>query len=349
MTRAAVLAGLGGWLPPVVRTNEALCAHLDSSPEWIEKRTGIRQRHLVSRGMSTSDLAVHAGTRVLESLDDPRVDALVLATTSPDRLCPATAPEVAARLGCGMVPAFDVTAACSGFLYGLAASAGLIAAGVAERVLFVGADAFSTLVNPEDRTTAPIFGDGAGAVLLRSGTPGEPGAIGPFVLGSDGARGDLLAVPAGGSRQRSTNGLGHQVVPAGDWYLGMNGRAVFQHAVQRMTESARTVLDRAGWTPGDVDRFVGHQANVRILDVVAARLDIPTDRVVVNIDHVANTLAASVPLALTDAVTRGELRPGDRVLLSAFGAGFTWGATVLIWPSMPTPHPLTRGAPDDDG
>jgi len=203
-------------------------------------------------------------------------------------------------------------------------------------VLFIGAEAFTTLVNPDDRNTAPIFGDGAGAVVLRRGEADEPGALGPFDLGSDGARADLLAIPAGGSRQRSAEaGLGFDAVPAKDWYLQMEGRALYVQAVERMTASARTVLKRAGWSVADVDWFIGHQANVRIVRAVAEELELAEERVAVNIDRVGNTLAASIPLLLNDTVERGDLKPGDRVLLSAFGAGLSWGSTVLTWPDIP--------------
>ncbi|GHE15892.1 beta-ketoacyl-ACP synthase III [Streptomyces alanosinicus] len=345
MSDVAVVAGLGSWLPPRTVSNEQLCARVGGSAQWIEQRVGVRRRHVVSPGEATCDLAVRAGGRVLRAAGGAGVDAVVLATTSPDRLCPATAPEVASRLGCGPVLAFDVSAACSGFLYGLAVCAGLVSAGLATRVLFIGAEAFTTLVNPLDRTTAAVFGDGAGAVLLRGGTLDEPGALGPFVLGSDGARSDLLAVPAGGSRQRSRCGLGHDGhVPDADWYLAMAGPALFRQAVVRMAESSRTALDRAGWSLSDVDVFVGHQANLRILDAVSERLGIPHERVAVNIGRVANTLTASVPLALVDAVVEGRLRPGHRVLLCAFGAGPTWGATTLVWPEIPTAHLIGSGA-----
>ncbi len=333
---AAVIAGLGGWLPPAVVTNEDLCATLDTTNEWIVTRTGIRERRMVTGGLSTRDLAVEAGARALKSAGESAVDAVVVATTSADRLCPAVAPEVAFRLGVDTVAAFDLTSACSGFPYGLATSAGLIASGVADSVLFIGAEAFTTLVNPDDRNTAPIFGDGAGAVVLRRGEVDEPGALGPFDLGSDGARADLLAVPAGGSRQRSAEaGLGFDVVPTKDWYLQMEGRALYVQAVERMTASARTVLKRAGWSVADVDWFIGHQANVRIVRAVAEELELAEGRVAVNIDRVGNTLAASIPLLLNDTVDRGDLKPGDCVLLSAFGAGLSWGSTVLTWPDIP--------------
>ncbi|MFI9383548.1 beta-ketoacyl-ACP synthase III [Kutzneria sp. NPDC052558] len=328
--RAAVLAGLGGYLPPRLVTNDELCAGLDSTPEWIESRTGIRERRHVDPGTATSDLAVEAGARALRSAGITSVDVVVVATTSPDRTCPATAPEVAMRLGVGTVAAYDVASACGGFAYGLATASGLIAAGIADTVLLVGAEAFSVFVDPADRATRPIFGDGAGAAVLRAGRPSEPGAIGPFDLGSDGEGVALLAVPAGGSRQ-------HDGV---ERYLAMDGRAVYQNAVKRMTRSATAVLDRAGWPVETVDSFVGHQANIRILHTVADRLGVPRERAVVNIDRVGNALAASIPLALAEANALGRLTLGDRVLLTAFGAGFSWGSTVLTWPRLTCGNPF---------
>lgn len=332
---AVILMGLGGWLPPKVVTNADLTAALDTSPEWIESRTGIHERRMVTDGLSTVDLAVEAGAKALKSAGGIEIDAVVVATTSPDRLCPAAAPEVASRLGLGTVAAYDLASACSGFLYGLASASGLITSEVAETVLLIGAEAFTTLVNPEDRVTRPIFGDGAGAVVLRRGSPEEPGAIGPFDLGSDGKLADLLAIPGGGSRQRSTAaGLGHDTVPVEDWYLQMEGRTIFVQAVTRMTQSSEAVLERSGWSCADIDWFVGHQANVRIVQAVAKKLDLPEAKVAVNIDRVGNTLAASVPLLLADMVHRGDLATGNRVLMSAFGAGLSWGATVLTWPDI---------------
>lgn len=332
---AAVVAGIGGWLPPTVVTNDDLCATLDTTPEWIVSRTGIRERRMVSSGLSTGDLAVRAGEKALQSAGLSMVDAVVLATTSFDRLCPAVAPEVATRLGLGTVAAFDLTSACSGFLYGLLTSAGMIAARAAETVLFIAAEAFTTLVNPADRNTAPLFGDGAGAVVLRSGGAHELGAVGPFDLGSDGALACLLAIPAGGARQRSSvSGLGHDTVPTKDWYLQMEGRALYTQAVDRMTSSARAVMQRVGWSIADVDWFVGHQANIRILRAVAEALELTGDRVAANIDRVGNTLSASIPLLLNDLAVRGDMQPGNRLLVSAFGAGLSWGSTVLTWPDI---------------
>lgn len=323
----AVLTGLGGWLPPRVVNNDELATRLDTSDEWIRTRTGIRERHVVEPGMSTVDMAVEAGRRALHSAHTEHVDAVVLATATPDQLCPASAPQVASRLGLGGVAAFDVNAVCSGFVYALATAAGLIAAGAAERVLLVGADAFTTLLDPGDRSTVPIFGDGAGAVVLRRGEPDELGALGPFDLHSDGDLADLLVIPAGGSKQKTSDN-------AADHYFHMQGPAVFRHATARMAESSRAVMAELGWTVSDVDRFVGHQANIRILQGTAKQLGLPADSLVVNIERTGNTSAASIPLAMVDGVNDGSLQAGDRVLVSAFGAGLTWGATALRWPAV---------------
>jgi 3-oxoacyl-[acyl-carrier-protein] synthase III len=330
MRPTAVLAGLGSWVPPGVVTNHDLALRLDTSDEWIRRRTGIRQRHIAERGVATSDLAIEAGRRALKSASVAGTDAVVIATTTPDRPCPATAPEVASRLGMNGVAAFDVASVCSGFVYGLAASAGLVATGVAESVLLIGADTYSSILNPADRSTMAVFGDGAGAVVLRAGNCDEPGALGPFDLGSDGTGSDLIAIPGGGSRQRSMPGD-----PDGaDRYFTMQGSAVFRHAVQRMTASAEALLGQAGWTARDVDRFAPHQANLRIIDAVASRLGIPESRWIVNLDRVGNTAAASIPLALADAAADGSLRAGERVLITAFGGGLSWGSTALRWPDI---------------
>lgn len=330
--RAAVVTGIGSYVPPNVVTNEDLSARLDTSDAWIRSRTGIAERYVVSPGTSTSDLAVEAGLRALKSAGDEEVGAVVLATTTPDQPCPATAPQVAARLGLGRVPAFDVAAVCSGFLYGLATAAGLVAAGVADRVLLIAADAFTTIVNPEDRTTAVIFADGAGAVVLRAGSADEPGALGPLVLGSDGELSHLIEVPAGGSRTRSA---GRPVAPE-DHYFRMLGRDTYRHAVEHMTAASTEAAERAGWRLDEVDRFVAHQANARILEAVSDRLGIPAERRLSNIARVGNTGAASIPLLLAEATAEGRLAAGHRVLLTAFGGGLSWGAATLVWPGLQT-------------
>lgn len=334
---AVILCGLGGCLPPRAIDNQQISSGLDTTPEWIESRTGIRERRMVSEGLSMRDLAIKAGARAIASAGGPRVDAVVVATTSPERICPAVAPEVAAALGLGDIAAYDMTSACSGFVYGLATASGLIAAGIADTVLLIGAEAFTTFVDPDDRSTRPIFGDGAGAIVLRRGEADELGALGCFDLGSDGARSDLLAIPAGGSRQRSASaGLGHATVAPGEFYLHMDGRAVYEQAVARMSASAQRVLDRTQWSMEQVDWFVGHQANVRILQTVAFELGLDTEKVAVNIERLGNTLTASIPLLFNDLALRGDLKAGQHVLVSAFGAGLSWGSTVLRWPQLST-------------
>lgn len=326
----AVVAGLGGFVPATVVTNHDLAAYLGTDDEWIRTRTGIRQRHVVSPGEATSDLACQASRQALRSAGVSTVDALVLATATPDQPCPATAPQVASRLGLGGIPAFDLAAVCTGFVYALVAAAGMITMGVAGRVLVVGADAFTTVLAPGDRSTRVLFGDGAGAVVLRAGVAGEPGALLGLELGSDGSRSDLIEIPGGGSRQRAT---GLPVKPE-DTYLAMRGQAVFAQAVQRMSASIRHSTARTGWQLGQVDRFVLHQANARILTAVATDLGVPAERFVANIDRVGNTVAASIPLGLVDAVGAGVLRPGHRLVLAGFGGGLTWGSVALVWPDL---------------
>ncbi len=321
-----VLAGLGTWVPPTVVSNHDLAQRLDTNDEWVRSRTGIATRHHAEPGVTCADLATEAGARALKSAGVDHVDAVIVATTTPDRVCPATAPTVAARLGLPQVGAFDVGAVCSGFVYGLASGAGLVSAGISGSVLVIGAEIISAFLNPEDRSTSVIFGDGAGAVVLRAGSPDEHGALGPFDLGSDGDRSDLINVPAGGSRMPGGRG----VTAPSDHYLFMDGREVYRHAIPRMVGSCNVVLDRAGLEVGDIDRFVAHQANARILEAVADRLDVPADKRVMNIDRYGNTSAASIPLALADA----RLQAGERVLVTAFGGGLTWGSTIFTWPEL---------------
>lgn len=346
MSTAAVVAGLGACTPATVLTNADLARRLDTDDEWIRGRTGVRQRYVVAPGEATGDLAVEAGRRALASAGTAGADALVLATSTPDQPCPATAPRVAERLGLGPVPAFDVAAVCAGFVYALATAAGLIAAGTVSSALVVGADAFSTILDPADRATRAVFGDGAGAVVLRAGSAGESGELLGMRLGSDGSGGGLIEVRAGGSRQRSTG----RPAEREDTYFRMEGRTVFARAVHRMAESVRETAARTGWQLADVDRFVLHQANARILTAVAGRLGAPPERFVSNIDRVGNTVAASIPLALADAVATGRLRPGHRVVLAGFGGGLTWGSVALRWPPLESVPPAsTTRTPDHLG
>lgn len=333
MTTSAVLAGLGSYLPPRRVSNEELSERFDTSDAWIHSRTGIRQRRWADVGVSTGDLAYEAGHRALKSAGlglGASVNAVILATTTPDHPCPATAPDVAHRLKLNSAAAFDVSAVCSGFVYGLTIAASMIESGHAERVLLIGAETYSTILNPEDRTTSVIFGDGSGAVLLRSGTPDEPGALLGFDLGSDGSQKELICIPAGGSRQRST----HLPPAPQDTYFTMQGKKVFATAVRRMEESSTALLNRVGWSIDSVDHLVGHQANLRILYSLAEQVRIARDRVVTNIEQVGNTSAASIPLALAHAAEQGRFKVGDRLLMTAFGGGLTWGSAVMTWPDV---------------
>jgi len=326
MTRAAIVSGLGTYLPEDIVTNDMLAEVLNTSDAWIRSRTGIRQRHVVAEHHTTGDLAVKAASRALSSASVSHVDAVVVATTTPDCRCPATAPTVAAKLGMAGVPAFDVSAACTGFVYGLAAVSSMITAGLVESALFVGADTFTQTLDPSDLSTRALFGDGAGAVVLRAGEADEDGALLAFDLGSDGNHVDLLIVPAVSHAERADRQAGG--------YLRMDGRAVFNQAVTHMTQSVQRVLDAVGWHIADLDHLVPHQANARILAAVADQLDVEPSRLVTNIADVGNTVAASIPLALSHGMRQGLLQGGNKVVMTGFGAGLTWGSVALRWPKL---------------
>ena len=324
MTDLAVgIIGLGSYLPSRVVTNDDLAQRLDTSDEWIQTRTGIRERHYAAPEEATSDLALAAGRRALDDagIEAADVDVVIVATTTPDHPVPATAPLVASRLGL-QCTAFDVNAACSGFVYGLQVGATLAAGGAT--VLLIGAETLTRYVDHDDRSIAVLFGDGAGAVVLRS----EPDArIGPFDLGSDGSELEILWMRAGAAREPFDPVLHADASSR----MAMRGGDVYRHAVARMTASSQAVLDAAGEAIGDIDLVVGHQANQRILEAVGQRLGVPEGRSHLTVDRHGNTSAASIPLALADARDRGLLRSGDRVLLTAFGGGLTWGSCLLTW------------------
>ncbi len=331
MSRVAVLQGLGTAVPGRTVSNAELAPALGVSDEWIRRRTGIAERRVVDPGTTTADLATAAGANALKSAQTDTVDAVVVATTTPDRLSPATAPEVAWRVGVAPAAAFDIAAVCSGFVYGLATCAGLIAAGIADRVLLIGAETNSYFLEhtPETRGPAILFGDGAGAVVLRAGEAGEPGAIGPFDLGSDGDAADLIRIEAGGCRQRA-RGTAESDSP----YWSIPGQEVYRRAVEHMTASSLRVLSAAGHAVPDVDRFVAHQANQRILDRVAEQIGVPNDRCLGNVATVGNTGAASIPLALGDAAREDAIKAGHRLLVTSFGGGLTWGSVLMTWPHV---------------
>jgi 3-oxoacyl-[acyl-carrier-protein] synthase III len=317
------IVGLGAYLPSRIVTNDDLAAELDTTDAWIRTRTGIRQRHVAAPEQATSDLAATAGKAALADagLGVEDVASIVVATTTPDHTVPGTAPLVAAALGTE-AGAFDVNAACSGFVYGLKVGAALAVSDDAP-VLVIGSETLTRIVDPTDRSVAVLFGDGAGAVVLAPGG----GSIGPFVLGVDGSDPSMLWTRSGGTRQPATRAS----LDARSQYLTMRGGDVYRHAVVRMAGAATDVLDQAGLQPDDVDVFVGHQANARILEAVRQRVGVATDRALVTVDEHGNTSAASIPLALASARERGTLRPGATVLLAAFGAGLSWGACLLTW------------------
>ncbi|MEU9333232.1 beta-ketoacyl-ACP synthase III [Streptomyces sp. NPDC048290] len=312
---SATLAGLGTCLPSRVVTNAELARSLDTSDEWIVARTGIHERRVASPGTTVVDLAEVAARNALAAAGVD-VQALVLATTTPYRPCPAMAPELATRLGLTGAAAYDISAVCSGAVYGIANAVGLITAGVADAVLVVCAETYSSILDPEDRSTAVIFGDGAGAFVLRRGEADEPGAILAVDLGSDGRHADLIARDAPDGRFR------------------MAGTAVYRMAARTFADTARRVLKGTGWAVEDIDAYVPHQANRRITEAVVRELGLPPAAAVSNIARVGNTSAASIPLALADGVRRGRPAPGHRTLLAAMGGGLTWGATTLVWPEV---------------
>lgn len=318
------IAGLGVRLPDRVVTNDDLAEVLDTSDEWIRTRTGIRQRHVAAPEEATSDLAAAAARDALADagLEVADLTAVIVATTSPDHAVAATAPLVASALGV-TVPAFDLNAACSGFIYALRVASGMVATGDGA-VLVIGAETLTRVVDPEDRGVAVLFGDGAGAVVL---VPDPEARLGPFTLGADGDGASMLWTASGGTRRP----FDAEVLADRSHYMTMRGGDVYRNAVVRMVESAREVLELAGLSVSDVDLLVGHQANVRILDAVAARLGLPTQLSQVSLDRHGNTSAASIPLAMWDAREQGKLHDGDTVLLAAFGAGLTWGACLLTW------------------
>jgi 3-oxoacyl-[acyl-carrier-protein] synthase III len=324
VTLPVAIAGVGAHLPARIETNDDLARVLDTSDEWIRTRTGIGQRHVAAPDEATSDLAAEAGKAALADaglgVEDLR--AVVVATTTPDHTVPGVGPLVAARLGTN-VAAFDVNAACSGFLYGLRVGGAMVATGD-DAVLVIGAETLTRIVDPADRSVRVLFGDGAGAAVL---VPDATATLGPFALGADGNDPSMLWTQAGGTRVP----LDAAGLTAGEHYLTMRGGDVYRNAVRRMAGAAADVLGQAGLAVEDVDLFVGHQANVRILDAVVARLGVDPARSHLTIDRHANTSAASIPLALADARDAGRLEPGATVLLAAFGAGLTWGACLLTW------------------
>jgi len=315
------IAGTGSYLPENVVTNKDLEKTMDTSDEWIRERTGIKRRHLAADGETTSDLALAAANNALEmaGIGAEDIDLIVVGTATPDKVFPATACIVQRRLGIGGCAAFDVQAACSGFVYGLDVADRYIRTGAAQNALVIGAETLSRITNWDDRATAVLFGDGAGAVVLQACD--EPGIISTHIH-ADGQYEDLLQVQQGISR-------GYDAVRAEQAYIEMNGNAVFRRAVATLDSIARETLDKNNIDKHDLDWFVPHQANLRIISAAAKKLDMPMERVIVTVDEHANTSAASIPLAFDTAVRDGRIKRGELLLFEAFGAGFTWGSALL--------------------
>ncbi len=333
-TRArARLTGVGSYAPERIMTNAELEELVDTSDEWIVSRTGIHERHIAAPDEATSDLATKAVRRLLDATgtDPSSIDLLIVATTTPDHLFPPTAPLVATALGMTGTAAYDTNAVCSGFIYGLTQATGMIESGAARKVVVVGAETLSRIVDWNDRATCVLFADGAGAVLVEA-DEGDPGTgILGFELGSDGTGRDDLHVRAGGSRLPSTS----EGVTNADLCIHMNGREVFRFATRILVESASRLLAAAGLTIADVDLLVAHQANERILDHASDKLGIARERVVMNLDRYGNTSSASIPLALDEAHGTGMLTEGALVLMVGFGAGLTWGSVLVRWEPRP--------------
>jgi len=319
------ILGTGSFVPDNVVTNEDL-ESLGCDAEWIVKRTGIRERRHAPMGMSTGHMAIAAAELALKEsgVDHEEIDMLILATLSPDRLMPATATYVQDKLGlnCG---AMDLSAACSGFLYSLITGMQYIATGCSRKVLVIGSDANSRVINPKDKKTYPLFGDGAGAVVLAPGSE-EQGAL-AYTLGADGSGTELLWRDAGGS----FNPFDPEKMDEGSWFVSMDGRAVFKWAVRMVEQCSREVVSAAGLKIEEVDWWLLHQANARILDSVVDSLGIDRDKVVMHLDRYGNTSAGTVPLALDELIQAGKVKPGQTLIMSGFGAGLTWGSTVWRW------------------
>jgi len=326
MTFHSVVMGCGAYLPSHIMTNHDLASKMDTSHEWIVERVGIHQRHIAAEGEYTSDLAAHAARQALDraGISPDSIDLIVLATTTPDDTFPATAVTVQQKLGAHHAFAFDVQAVCSGFVYALSVADNFIRSGQVKSALVIGAETMTRILDLNDRGTAVLFGDGAGALVLQakegilSKNAPERGILSTHLY-SDGRYRDALYVDGGPSRGRSVG------------YVRMQGREVMKHAVEKIGGSVKKALEFHGLTPQDIDWFVPHQANIRIINAVAKHFSLPMERVIVTVDQHANTSAASIPLALAVAEADGRILPGQLVVIEAMGGGFTWGSAVIRW------------------
>jgi 3-oxoacyl-[acyl-carrier-protein] synthase III len=326
----AKISALGCYTPPRVLTNQDLEKLVDTNDQWIVERTMIRERHIADPGMATSDMATEAArcALALRGIDASQINAIIVCTVTPDMMFPSTACLVQNALGARKAWGFDLVAACSGFVYGLTTAAHLVAAGTHGKILVIGSDTMSRIIDYTDRSTCILFGDGAGAMLVEPVEDSEKGLGFLDFLGEiDGSGGDYLKMPAGGSRMPAT----HETVDQRLHYVRQEGQQVFKYAVRKMYESCKELLDRNGLTVSDVGILIPHQANGRIITASAERLGLPKEKVLINIDRYGNTTAATLPLATRDAIQQGRLHKGDLVLFAAVGAGYTVGASLWRW------------------
>lgn len=322
------IAGTGSYVPERVLTNADLENMMDTSDEWIRERTGIRERRIAAEGEFTSHMATHAAQRALENagMTAAELDLIIMATITPDTPTPAASCYLQRNLEAVNAVAFDISAACSGFMYAMKLASTFIGSGVYKNVLIVAAEKLSNVVNWEDRSTCVLFGDGAGAAILRPALEGE-GEILATDMGTDGTQLNLIAIPGGGSAMPITENNAHERLAT----LAMRGNETFRHAVTRMKASANSVIAKAGLKSEDIKLIIPHQANLRIIDAISSRLDIPSDRVFVNIQKYGNTSAAAVAIALDEAHREGRFERGDNIILVVFGAGLTWASAAIKW------------------
>ena len=324
----AHIAGLGVCIPSRVVTNHDFAERLETSDQWIVERTGIKERRFAAAHETVSTMAkdATAGALARAGITAKDLCAIIVATASPDRPLPSTACLLQAQLGAENAAAFDISAACSGFIYGITIAEGLIATGHGDHILVVGGEKLTAITDQNDRSTAILFGDGAGVAVVSKGAREGRGILSTFFK-SDGRLADLLTIPGGGT----ADPISEKVVAERSHYIRMAGREVFKHAVLEMAEACDEAIRRAGVKPEEIDLLVPHQANIRIIDATAKHANVPLEKVMVTVDRYGNTSAASIPMALVDAEASGRLKPGMLVLLVAFGAGFTWGSTVVRW------------------
>jgi 3-oxoacyl-[acyl-carrier-protein] synthase III len=326
--RPTTITSLATYVPPRLLTNADLEKMVETTDEWILQRTGIRERHIVEPGVATSDLGREAAVKAIANagLTPDDIGVIIVGTVTPDMMFPSTACLIQHKIGARHAWGFDLSAACSAFTYSLTTASQLVASGAHDHVLVVGADVMSSIIDYEDRATCVIFGDGAGAVVVSATGPGEPHIL-DFEHEIDGGGGGALCMPAGGSRQPAS----HETVDQRLHYVKQDGQTVFKFAVRKTEEISRRILDRNGLTAADIDLFVSHQANRRIIQSATEKLGVDPAKVIINIERFGNTTAATIPLALNDAICSGRLKKGDLVLLASVGAGFTVGTVLLRW------------------